>query len=203
MKMNTNEKVLNSTVWKNVCFKIGKIFIFAIITFYFVVSLLFFMAPKIDAKIFNFFGLKKAEESCYIRIFEQSGDEIDLYNLIVFEARQGDSSKQLQYINMMLASDDYNEFVVNFNSSSLANLINSNGELEDKKLVPYVCNINSYLLNQKVSCMIDLNFNKSNIENFICVNLESDNLFEFTISTYLNHIVANNSLSQTEKREIQ
>ena len=197
-----NEKELLKSAWLGALKTFGKIMLAFVFAFCYAVGLLFLMVPETDAKLFNFLGLKKAEESCYVRIYQQSDDLVDLYNLIIFESKQGETAKELQYVNMMLASDDYDEFVVSFNNSSIANLMNEKGEIEDKKLVPLVCNINSYFLNQKVGAMVELGFEKESIAKFVCTNLEDANLFEYSIAVYLNAITGDKSLSVTKKQEV-
>ena len=197
-----NEKVLLKSAWLGAFKTFGKIMLALVFAFCYAVGLLFLMAPETDAKLFNFLGLKKAEETCYVRIYQQSGKLSDLYNLIVFESKQGETAKELQYVNMMLASDDYDKFMVSFNNSSISNLMNEKGELEDKKLVPLVCNINSYFLNQKVGAMVELGFEKTSIAKFVCTNLEDENLFEYSITVYLNAIAGDKSISSTKKQEV-
>ena len=197
-----NDKMVLKTAWINALKTFAKILVSVLLVFCFLLSVLFLMAPKADAKIFEFLGLKKAEESCYIRIYERSQAEEDLYNLIMFESKEGETLKQLQYINMLLSDGDYEEFCIRFNNSAVVSLMNEKGKIEKKNMVAHVCNINSYLLNQKVNCMVNLGFENENVWNFIASNLEKVDIFEYSITTYLNLIETNTSISNEKAKQL-
>lgn len=197
----SNEKALNKMVWINSLVLVLKILLSCVLAFFYALSLFFVAVPTTSAKIFGFLGFKKAEEASYIRVYELSLDNADLYNVILFENKQDNTEKKLYYINLMLSSKDYDSFCIKYNQSSLASLVNSNNEINDKKRVPYICNINSYFLNQKVKCLNKLGAKSEIINNFVLNNLLGDDLFETSVATYVNIIYADNSLSSEAKIE--
>lgn len=197
----SNEKALNKMVWINSLVLVLKILLSCVLAFFYALSLFFVAVPTTSAKIFGFLGFKKAEEASYIRVYELSLDNADLYNVIFFENKQENTEKELYYINLMLSSKDYDSFCIKFNNSSLASLVNSNNEINDKKRVPYICNINSYFLNQKVKCLSELGAKSEIINDFVLNNLVGDDLFETSVATYVNIIYADSSLSSEAKIE--
>lgn len=197
----SNEKVVNKTIWINSLVLTIKVVLSCVLAFFYALSLFFVAVPTTSAKIFGFLGLKKAEEASYVRAYELSLDNADLYNVILFENKQENAEKELYYINLMLSSKDYDSFCIKYNSSSLASLVDSNNEISDKKRVPYICNINSYFLNQKVKCLNKLGVKSESINKFVLNSLVGDDLFETSFTTYVNIIYADNSLSSEAKIE--
>ena len=94
MVENSNEKLLTKKVVLNSFKILAKTLILLIFVFFYIISTMFFLAPKFDAKIFNFFGLKKAEEACYVQAYEKSENNADLYNLILFESELQNYEKE-------------------------------------------------------------------------------------------------------------
>ena len=93
MKGTSNEKLLTKKVWLNSLKLFGKIVLAVFFVYFYTIAALFVFVPKFDAKIFKFFGMKKAEEVCYVRIYEKSGSNADLYNLILIESELGNDEK--------------------------------------------------------------------------------------------------------------
>ena len=183
---------------KKICLNSLKIFGIslgsALFAFFFMISTMFIFAPKFDAKIFNFFGLKKAEEACYIRIYEKSGSNVDLYNLIVLESKFENYEKELMYINELVTKEDYVDFYTKLDKSAIS-------AVKDKELIALTCNTNGYLVNQKVKCMYELGFSDVNIFAYIKSQLETDFLFDGSFVSYVELVYNNNDLTKETKQE--
>lgn len=167
----------------------------AVFVFFFTVSAIFVIAPKNDAKLFSFLGLKKAEEACYIRQYKKTGSNVDLYNVILFESELENYEKELMYINELMSDDEYKEFYTKLDKSAVE-------AVDDKSLIAYTCNTNGYLINQKIKCMYELDFNEINILNYIKTQLSQDEfLFDSAFSTYVEIVNSDEDLSKEQKQE--
>ena len=197
MEEINNQKLLDKKVWLNSLKIFAKILFAVVFVFFYLISAMFVLMPKFDVKIFSFFGLKKAEEACYLRIYEKSESNVDLYNLILFESKLENHEKELYYLNILLNDDDYVEFYKKLDDSAIS-------AVKDKSIVAYSCNTNAYLVNQKIKCMYNLGFDSGfsvTISNYVKANLEGDNLFDSAFSTYVELINNDSTLTKEKKRE--
>ena len=142
MEQVAEEKVFDKQIWLNSLKIFGKIFFCLVVSFFYVISVMFFIQPKFDAKIFNYFGLTKAEESCYEQIYRKSNSSVDLYNLILFEQQIGNTNKELLYINELFAKDDYEDFCDKLDKSSIENAG------ANKTLIATVGDVDSFLISR-------------------------------------------------------
>ncbi len=179
-------------------FKIIFIFIFCV---GFVFSSIFIISPETDAKIFNFLGFTRAEEACYVRIYNKSGSASDLYNLIIFDMNTGDLDGEYLYINEMINRDDYAEFCKKLDASGVL----SAGD--NKALYVYVADTNAYLIQRQIKICFEkyLEDNSAgwdfSLIKLIRQNLSGDNLTEYSFYTFMRAIVSENSLSTEQKIE--
>lgn len=201
MEQVAEEKVFDKQIWLN-SFKIfGKIFFCLVVSFFYVISVMFFIQPKFDAKIFNYFGLTKAEESCYEQIYNKSNSSVDLYNLILFEQQIGNTNKELLYINELLAKDDYEEFCDKLDKSSIENA-GSN-----KTLIATVGDVDSFLISRKVKCLYQMNRNtkfenrSKSVQEYVRSCLKNGSLTELSFSTYVLLVDGDSSLSENQKKQ--
>lgn len=197
MEETTNEKVFTKKTWINALKLFGKIAFAIVFVLFYIISSMFFISPKFDAKIFKFFGAKKAQEACYVRIYENSGTSVDLYNLILFESELENYEKELYYLNLLMNSEDYEVFCSKLDESAL-------NTIEDATLIAYICNTNSYLINQKVKCMYNLGFDigiSATIRNYVKSQLNGDYHFETSFATYIDLIYNDSKLSKLEKQQ--
>ena len=201
MEQVAEEKVFDKQIWLN-SFKIfGKIFFCLVVSFFYVISVMFFIQPKFDAKIFNYFGLTKAEESCYEQIYNKSNSSVDLYNLILFEQQIGNTNKELLYINELLAKDDYEEFCDKLDKSSIENA-GSN-----KTLIATVGDVDSFLISRKVKCLYQMNRNtkfenrSKSVQDYVRSCLKNGSLTELSFSTYVLLVDGDSSLSENQKKQ--
>lgn len=193
MTQRTKEKNTNSVIWKNAILKFLKIFAFCFILCVYIVSILFFIYPNANVKLFRFLGLKNAEEASLVRVYEKSEKLSDLYNLIVFEDEQANFEKELYYLNILMFDENFDKFCDKLDSSA----IQAVGE--DKALIPYLCNTKSYLINQKVLCLINLN---QTVDTFVCSMLGEEYLFEYSYTTYVEYIYSMNINNLTKENLI-
>lgn len=197
--MQQNEKNFNKQMWVN-SLKISlKIILFACVIFFYIISVMFVLAPKFDARIFNFFGMKKAEESCLIQVYEKTESITDLYNVVLLEQQQGHYEKELYYINVLMDREDYDDFCEKLNKSSINEV--------SKSMYAYVGDIDSYLTNRKVKCLYALNQenkyeNRSNsIMKFVRNELKSQNVYDSTFATFVSLVASDKTISREQKVE--
>ena len=87
--------VLNKQMWINSLKICLKIILAVCAAFFYMISVMFILAPNFDAKIFNFLGCKKAEESCLVQVYEKSDAITDLYNVVLIEQQLNNYEKEL------------------------------------------------------------------------------------------------------------
>ena len=104
---NTNEVYIDKKTWLNSFKTFAKIMLAVVFVFFYLISALFFLAPNFDAKIFNFFGIVRAEEACYEMQYKKSGQLSDLYNLVLFEQEHSNKEKELEYITELMSDDEF------------------------------------------------------------------------------------------------
>lgn len=191
------EKVLTKKVWLNSFKLFGKIAFAVIFSLFYFISVMFFVSPKTDAKIFNFFGAEKAQEACYIRIYDNSQSKADLYNLILFESELENYDKELYYLNILMNDEEYEEFCLKLDESALETINEDNIET-----LVYVCNTNAYLINQKVKCMYHLGFDSPlspTVRNYLKEQLEDETGFETSFATYVELVYNDSTITREEK----
>ena len=175
------------------------IFSISIFSFFVFLGAMFFIAPKVDAKIFNFFGIKSAEEACYKQVYKKSNSNADLYNLILFEKQIKNYEKELEYINELKGKSDYKEFCKKMDLTGLDYCQNN------KNQYIYFADVNAYFEARKVICKFNLNVNKGinyNILLDLQENLGGDDLTEYSIFEYVNLVLTTDSLTKTEKTNL-
>ncbi|MBR2390941.1 MAG: hypothetical protein IKB06_00420 [Clostridia bacterium] len=181
---------LNKKIMLNSLKTFSKILICVIFVFFYIISAMFFLKPNFDAKIFNFFGLKKAEESCYVMQYEKTDAAEDLYNLVLFEHDRADCLKELNYINELMVRDDYKEFCDNLDKSIIAGI-------DEKAMFYSLTTTNDFLIVSKIRCMNELEM--SGIPAFVHSKLSSGDLSETSFVAYVD-IIANSNLTDAEKK---
>ena len=191
------DKVLTKKVWLNGFKLFGKIAFAVVFSLFYLISMLFFISPNTDAKIFNFFGAKKAEEACYVRIYDNSQNIADLYNLILLESELENYDKELYYLNILMNDENYESFCLKLDESALETI-----DMNNLETLVYVCNTNSYLINQKVKCMYRLGFDSPvspTIRNYLKKQLENETTFETSFATYVELVYSDETISKEEK----
>lgn len=199
MEVDAKEKTFDKQMWLNSLKITAKILLACLALFFYIISVLFFLAPNIDAKLFNFFGLTKAEESCYLQVYDSSGKITNLYNIVLFEQENGNYEKELYYINVLMSDDEYESFCEKMNKASIKS--------SSKELYAYVGDVNAYLINRKVKCLYALNLENS-YENrssaiiaYVRNQLKSENAYETSFLTYVNLVLNDKTLTESEIKE--
>lgn len=172
-------RLLTPTVWKNSLFSFFKILLMILLAFMFFLSAMFFVCPRINVSIFGALKMDKAQEASLVQTYEKSGKSVDLYNLIVFEQSKNEYYKELYYINELQSREDFSAFCEKLDDSSL-------GEIGSQKgLIPVLCNTRSYLNNQKIKCLWNLEIEaKTFVFNTLCGDYE----YEYSFSTYVYNL---------------
>ncbi len=200
MAQTANEKILDKQMWLNSLKTTAKILLACVVCFFYVISILFFLAPKFDAKIFGFVGLDKAQESCYLQEFKNTNDTADLYNLILLDQELGFYENELKYINQLLDREDYGEFCKKLNESTI--------KVVSKELYPYSANTKGYVLNRKLKCMYQINKNdvnaglKHQIMTFVRAQLNQEETYESTFATYVSLVLNDETLTREQQIEL-
>lgn len=153
---------------------------------------LFVIFPKTSLEIHEMLGNNKMQEHNYRVIYARSNDIKDLYNLIIFEGYVENCKDELYYIDEMLTRNDYSEFCEQMDKASAL-------EIEKKQLTSYSANVNGYLLSRKVICMYKLGEN--GLESYIYRQTAGGKLSEYSFSTYVDLVQADESLTDSQKSE--
>lgn len=191
MSEGVQKTIIDAEAWKNILKKVAKILLIVVLVGFYVSATIVVLFPRFSAKVYNFMGLSRAEEYSLERVYEKSKDNADLYNLIVFEQSHKNYQKELNYINMLMVSDGYDEFCENLNKSAL-------DSIGDKSLIAHMCNTNGYLVNQKIKCLFNLGIGT---ETFIYSNLNSNYLTENSYATFVN-LVYDSNMTAEQKQEV-
>lgn len=194
------EENFNKKLWLNSIKLFLKIALILIAIFFFIVALLFYFAPKADAKLFNFFGLSKAEEKCYEQIYKKSGKTSDLYNLIIFDMEHEYTNQELKNIEKIFKAGDYDAFCEKLN---LSGVMSANG---NKSLYPFVADTDAFFKTQQLRCTIKLGMSgklndwKNKVYELLFNNIKSNNLTDVSFESVMTMIASNKSLSIDEKQ---
>ena len=190
MSEEVQKITIGPEVWKNALKKAAKTLLIVILVGFYVNVMLVALFPRFSVKVYNFMGLTRAEEYSLERVYEKSKDSADLYNLIVFEQMQKNNEKELNYINLLMVSDDYDKFCNELDASAIKTI-------EDKSLIAHMCNTKGYLINQKVKCLFNLGIGA---ETFIYSNLNSNYLTENSYTTFVG-LVFDSNMTAAKKQE--
>lgn len=200
-KVNKNIDTLriSSKNIKNALKLFFKLFFAVFCIFCIVISSLFFIAPKVDAKIFNFLGLKNAEEGCYIQVYKKSQNSADLYNLILFEKQHNNLKKELEYIQLLELKEDFEEFCEKMNNTGI------DFAKDKKNQYIYYADVQSYFITRKLNCKFKLNFDfKANYDLSLEIikNLENDCFTETSFYELINLILKYDKFTSLEKKNL-
>ena len=152
----------------------------------------FYLTPRLSLKISQVIGCKKAQESCYEKIYDKTNSISDLYNLVLIEQQLGDYKKELGYINAMLAKKEYSDFCKTLDSASLKTITS-------KELIPYSCDANAYIIGQKVTCMYKMG---EDLDIFVLAQTSAGELTDLSLATYIDVIHNDDLLTNAQKIEM-
>lgn len=157
----------------------------------FALMVVFFVAPSFSLKISKVFGSLKGQEVCYERMYAQSGNIADLYNLILVNEQQNDYESEFAYINQITKKTNYKEFCEAVDKASVS-------KVKSKELIPYTCDTNAYIRSQKVKCMYKMGEDQV-VE--VVVQTVSGELSDVSIAVYVDLINEDNLLTDKQKTE--
>lgn len=154
---------------------------------------IFVLFPKFSLKINQTLGLAKVQEYNYQLIYKRSDNIADLYNVIICEENLGKTKKELNYLNEILARNDYQDFCKAMDNATIS-------KLNDKKLIASTANVNGYLTARKVYCLYSLN--SKNVESFVYQQTKNGKYKEYTFAVFVDLIVGDTNLTQSQKKEL-
>lgn len=154
---------------------------------------IFVLFPKFSLKINQTLGLAKVQEYNYQLIYKRSDNIADLYNVIICEENLGKTKKELNYLNEILARNDYQDFCKAMDNATIS-------KLNDKKLIASTANVNGYLTARKVYCLYSLN--SKNVESFVYQQTKSGKYKEYTFAVFVDLVVGDTKLTQSQKKEL-
>ncbi len=154
---------------------------------------IFVLFPKFSLKINQTLGMEKVQEYNYQLIYKRSDNIADLYNVIICEENLGKTKKELNYLNEILARNDYQDFCKAMDNATIS-------KLNDKKLIASTANVNGYLTARKVYCLYSLN--SKNVESFVYQQTKSGKYKEYTFAVFVDLIVGDTNLTKSQKKEL-
>ncbi|MBR3885835.1 MAG: hypothetical protein IKJ33_05215 [Clostridia bacterium] len=158
----------------------------------FSLTFIFVLFPKFSLKINNTLGLDKVKELNYQMIYKRTDKITDLYNVILFEAELGKTSKELEYIDEIIKRDDYVDFCKTMDKVSFESS-------KDKQMIPYLVNVNGYLTSRKIVCLYELDIN--GIETYVYRQTATGKFAEYSFATYVDLVCDDETLTDAQKRE--
>lgn len=189
---DTKKYGISKRVWLNALAKFVKILVAGICLWAMFLAVLFSLSPMTCSKIFNFFGAKSAEESCYKFEYKKTNSAESLYNLVVFEQGQGDYVEELLFIDALEKREDFNKFCAKLNSSAKQTV-------KSKALIAYTANVKSFLVNQKILAMRKTEMNTVTITDYIERELKGQDT-EYSLAYFVNLILTDSELGEDLKK---
>ncbi|MBQ7453077.1 MAG: hypothetical protein IJS68_02280 [Clostridia bacterium] len=159
--------------------------IFVIISF----SLLF---PQNMTGFYANLNMKKAEAYMYKRVYNHSGSNEDLYNLIESGINAENYSETVKYIKVMQKRAGFDDFCDIINERNIKNA-------ENRQYV-YVCDYSAYL-NHQYTIALYLKGDKDKAEEFAIDALSNNaNIYAWEFGAYVDCVMSDKTLSETVKK---
>ena len=150
------------------------------------------LSPNFAISVYEFLGATKASLSCYERIYAESGELADLYNLSIKCVEAKDYKKASTYIETLRGAEGYEDFCREVNRATI--------ETTSLKYVAYVADLDGYLVSQNILSLYESG-EKQKSKELAVLDLASENVYSFGISTYAMCLMSDSSLSSEEKSE--
>ena len=163
-----------------------KTIIILVIVVFFACLGFYVINPRFSAKVCASLGWRKTEISCYELLYARNKDNADLYNLIVKLSDTKDYQKQLDYIDKMQNSENYNQFCTNFDISVVDNY--KNGAISAKQLT-LLCGTNEYISSREVINLLKLGKYEQSYE-LIRQTQSTDKNYELSVFNYVEYLYA-------------
>lgn len=185
-----NARVQNLT--KDIFLTFLKTFIILVGSAFYILAVSLCLSPNFAISVYEFLGATKASLSCYERIYAESGELADLYNLSIKCVEAKDYKKASTYIETLRGAEGYEDFCREVNRATI--------ETTSLKYVAYVADLDGYLVSQNILSLYESG-EKQKSKEFAVLDLASENVYSFGISTYAMCLMSDSSLSSEKKSE--
>lgn len=185
-----NARVQNLT--KDIFLTFLKTFIILVGSAFYILAVSLCLSPNFAISVYEFLGATKASLSCYERIYAESGELADLYNLSIKCVEAKDYKKASTYIETLRGAEGYEDFCREVNRATI--------ETTSLKYIAYVADLDSYLVSQNILSLYESG-EKQKSKELAVLDLASENVYSFGISTYAMCLMSDSSLSSEEKSE--
>ena len=185
-----NARVQNLT--KDIFLTFLKTFIILVGSAFYILAVSLCLSPNFAISVYDFLGATKASLSCYERIYAESGELADLYNLSIKCIEAKDYKKASKYIETLRGAEGYEDFCGEVNRATI--------ETTSLKYIAYVADLDSYLVSQNILSLYESG-EKQKSKELAVLDLASENVYSFGISTYAMCLMSDSSLSSEEKSE--
>jgi len=146
--------------------------------------------PIRAAKFYESIGADKVAVSGYEIQYKKTGELKDLYNLILKSISVQDNNRIVEYIEIMINEDDYQDFCDNINQASIT--------VAKLDRVAFVADLDSYLKSQLIKAYYYTD--KSKAKTFAVEDLcQTENIYSVGLSTYIASVMEDKSLTNKVK----
>lgn len=160
--------------------------------FVYVVVCLSVLFPKCMTGFYGDLGLKSARAYMFERVYRQTGNDEDLYNVIEVKIQNNDHEDMVRYIKKMQSKSNYNDFC--------AAVDERNTRSVSPRLYVYVCDYDAYLKEQYVIALYGIG-NKDKAQTIALQELAANtNEYAWEFGAFIDCIVSNNKLTDLEKK---
>lgn len=172
-------KIIVATVLKTILFVIGFLSL--------AVSYVFMISPETISNVYSKLGMKNAEIAAYERLYEKSGKNADLFNLIQKYLAHDEYSNAKDGILKLQKTSAYSTFATDVNNASIA--------AANKYEVAYVVDLDSYLMGQLLVCEYRLG-NKEKAKQMAIDDFDNtSNEYSFLFGNYYDEVLTDLSLT--------
>lgn len=164
-----------------------------------VCSIFYFLAvavclmPRTTIKVYEFFGAKQAIIACYERIYSQSGDLADLYNLVQKSIEAKNHKKTTKYIKELQSKSGYSDFCFEVNAATI--------KVAENKYIAYVGDLDSYLVSQNILALYVDGKKEDAKQVAIDDIVNNENVYSFGISTYVECLLSDEDMTEEQRKE--
>lgn len=191
VKQADNKESINVSA---IILPVVKTLIILVCSCFYLLSIAVVLFPAKVAKVYNLLGAKDAELSCYERVYKSTNNIADLYNLTTVSISAEKHEKSITYIKKLVNDVNYEQFCNKLNIATI--------KVTDKKYIAYVGDVDSYLRSQLVLALY-LNNEAQEARNQAMFDLKiNTNSYSFSLATYVEEVLVDNSLSDAQKANI-
>lgn len=163
-------------------------------SFFYALAVMVCVMPKSAIKFYEFFDAKNAQIVCYEKIYKQTGDLADLYNLVQKSIEAKNHEKTAKYIKELQNKNGYNDFCVEVNDASV--------RVTEKKYIAYVADLDGYLVSQNILALYTSGKKEKAKRETIKDLVYSQNIYSFGVSTFVECMMSDKSYSEEERKQL-